>query len=359
MWIGSFAFFCAFGSLLFLHEHAFWTPDAPIWPGIATSTATQWLPFAPLTPFVFHVSARVLRVTEPMRSVLVALLVGAVATLFTLASFGVQRTLIAYGFVAPQRLDETPLVEGALDHLGRSIPFTSLHALAIVGVALLAAHRRRERREAVLAERMRTDLIAARLSALKSQLEPHFLFNTLHAVGIAARTDPTSATRMTTLLGDLLRSHLDERDTQEVALEHEVARLDPYLEIQKIRFGDRIVIDVDIEAGVRGARVPSQALLPLVENAIRHGIERCPGTRRIEIRARRDGDRLTLGVDDDGEDPPAAADLVEGIGIGNTRRRIDALYGTAGELTLERRQGGGASVRLKIPFAQIEEGTSE
>ncbi|MFN2433141.1 MAG: sensor histidine kinase [Gemmatimonadota bacterium] len=201
------------------------------------------------------------------------------------------------------------------------------------------------------AARVETRLAQARVQLLKMQLQPHFLFNTLHAISALVRDEATAARRMLSRLGDLLRLTLDHDGRATVSLTEELEMLEAYLEIQLARFPDRLVVDWDVAADALAAKVPNMLLQPIVENAVRHGIGRRNGEGRIEVRARRRQGRLELQVRDNGAGLPGGTRrLKEGIGLANTRARLRELYGPDHRLDLVNAEGGGLSVRLEIPF---------
>ncbi len=204
----------------------------------------------------------------------------------------------------------------------------------------------REWRTAELEKR----LVQARLSALQSQLNPHFLFNTLHTISALMHKDVEAADRMVMKLSELLRLALDNTDTHEVPLRQELDFLDRYLEIEQTRFRDRLAVVREIEPGTLEAHVPNLVLQPLVENAIRHGLERHARPGRITLRAlRRDG-QLELNVEDNGGGLPEGGATRTGIGLSNTRNRLEQLYGEAQKFELQNVRGGGLLARVIIPF---------
>lgn len=195
---------------------------------------------------------------------------------------------------------------------------------------------------------LRAQLAEARLDALRTQLDPHFLFNTLNAVSALVERDPRGVRRMISLLGELLRHTLDGAREQEVPLAQEMRVVERYLEIMQIRFEGRLELAVHAGPAVGEALVPSLVLQPLVENALRHGIDRSTGTGRVEITAdERDG-RLVLRVRDHGPGlSPAAA---EGVGVRNTRARLEQLYGDAQSFALTPAEGGGTVAEVTLPY---------
>src|SRR5690348_15417278 len=199
---------------------------------------------------------------------------------------------------------------------------------------------------------LESELNRSKLDALRSQLRPHFLFNTLNAIsGLVPQGD--TAHRMLLRLSSLLRRSLDE-DAHEVPLQTELAFLNDYLDIQRLRFGDQLVIDVDMEPGALGARVPAFLLQPLLENAIEYG-ESDDGHTRIRLSARRDGDRLVIRVEDDGPGVAMVSPVREGVGLGNSRARLRHLYGSRATVELSSQRDGsrlrGTTVVIRLPWA--------
>ncbi len=231
----------------------------------------------------------------------------------------------------------------------------------ILGIAAAFRTARRARERELDASRLRARLVEARLQALKAQVHPHFLFNTLHAISALVPSDPPAAERMISRLSDLLRVTLDRADTQEVPLREEVDVLRLYLEIMAMRFGDRLAADLSIAPETEDALVPAFVLQPLVENAIRHGIMPRAGGGRVAVAARREGGRLVLDVDDDGPGFAARPSGRPGSGFGlqNTRERLTRLYGGRQSLAAGDSPSGGARVRVDIPFHVAPPGGAE
>ena len=191
------------------------------------------------------------------------------------------------------------------------------------------------------------------------QLHPHFLFNALHTISELIHRDPHAADRMVARLGDLLRLALEREAAQEVPLRQELEFLQKYLEIERTRFHDRLTVEVNVEPQVLDARVPSMILQPLVENAIKHGVTPRPEAGRVEVSAERDGRVLRIAVRDDGVGLPEgwqSGGLREGIGLRNTRRRLEQLYDGQQRFELRNRAGGGVEALLAIPFRIGDDG---
>lgn len=210
-------------------------------------------------------------------------------------------------------------------------------------------------------ERMEHSFVEARLNALRTQLDPHFLFNALNTISSHVERDPKLTRRMIEHLGDLLRLSLESKDKQEVPLFEELAFLEHYLAIQKIRFGAQLRVVIEIAPSLRHARVPSLVIQPLVENAIRHGISRRASGGTITVRATAVGDRLEIRVLDDGVGLPMNWALEGkgdnkgsssgGLGLSITRERIAGLHpnGTS-RFSVANRPEGGVAVEIDLPL---------
>jgi sensor histidine kinase YesM len=186
------------------------------------------------------------------------------------------------------------------------------------------------------------------------QLNPHFLFNTLNAVSSLMLTDVSAANKMLTRLADLLRLTLDSSHEQEVPLQKEIEFLQRYLDIEQIRFGQRLQLKMELEPSTLEAAVPNLILQPLVENAVRYAIEPQENAGHIEIRSRRDNGRLVLQISDNGPGLPAELPSEhtgrERIGLNNTRERLRKLYGENQRFDLSGNAMGGLTAKLSIPF---------
>jgi sensor histidine kinase YesM len=182
------------------------------------------------------------------------------------------------------------------------------------------------------------------------QLNPHFLFNTLNAIASLMHKDVKLADRMITRLADLLRYALESTDAHEVPLRQELSFLERYLEIEKTRFGSRLTVRMEIPEQALDALVPNLILQPLVENAIKHGIERRSKPGLIELRAVCEDQCLRLTLTDNGPGLPAQPSARKGIGVANTRARLAELYGAAHTFELRDAEGGGVVVEVTLPL---------
>jgi sensor histidine kinase YesM len=211
-------------------------------------------------------------------------------------------------------------------------------------------------------ERLEHSFSEARLNALRMQLDPHFLFNALNTISSHVERDPKLTRRMIEHLGDLLRMSLESKDRQEVPLAEELAFLEHYLEIQKIRFGEQLRVVMDVAPEVKYAAVPSMFIQPLVENAIRHGISRRASGGTIVVRAKPLGDRLEIRVIDDGVGLPLGWKIeeAEGLGLSITRQRIAGLHPHgASRFVVKNRKEGGTEVEVSLPLRLVGDEKSE
>lgn len=236
--------------------------------------------------------------------------------------------------------------------------FEVLSYWAAVGAAFVAVYygRYRDRelvaaRLAAQAEALERGMAEARLQALQMELNPHFIFNVLNTIsGLVRSGESDAAVGMLARLGELLRSSLNEERSPEVSLSRELTLLDPYLDIERTRFRDRLTVDTTVEPNLENALVPTLILQPLVENAVRHGVAKSRGPARISIAAHREGSDLVLRVGDSGNGGGPRAAFREGIGLSNTRTRLGELYGSRGSLDISNHADGGTSVTVRLPL---------
>ena len=325
----------------------------------------QWYTWAALAPLVFRLAERY-PIQPPLRlrglgrqllaSVGVTLLahvIGAfVSTAFEPSTFGQQ-----FWFYLS--------MHSATGLFTYWVLFAIQHALHF--------HAEKTRRE-VEASQLAAELAQSRLQALKSQLQPHFLFNTLHAIVTLLDEDTLSAEDMLLRLSDLLRAFLEDYDGQEITLRRELALLDLYLGIQRIRFKDRLTTQVYVSPETLDCAVPSLILQPIVENAIRHGIGKRVGSDCIEIETRREDGSLCIDVRNrnssiDSSTPDSRLDNIasdakiesegyvagHGIGLSNTRLRLKELYGDEAQIRLDMIWSQGVACRIRLPFRELEE----
>lgn len=224
--------------------------------------------------------------------------------------------------------------------------------LMVIGLSHGIDYYRKYRERELRASQLETRLAQAQLDALRMQLHPHFLFNTLNSISVLMSEDVTAARRMLTRLSDLLRASLDNAATHEVSLREELEFLNNYLDIEQTRFHDRLTVRMNVEPAALSASVPYLILQPLVENAIRHGIAPRAEKGLIDISAVRDNGRVQLKVCDNGRGlgSHGGRELVKGIGLSNTQARLQQLYGSDHSFEMKDAAGGGLEVTISIPF---------
>jgi signal transduction histidine kinase len=220
----------------------------------------------------------------------------------------------------------------------------------VLGFAHALDFYRKYRERELRASHLEAQLAVAQLQVLKMQLQPHFLFNTLHAISALMHKDVDLADHMVARLGELLRTTLDNAGTQEVSLRQELDFIQPYLEIEQARLGPRLTVRIDADPAVMDARVPNLLLQPLVENAVRHGIAAQTGPGVIEIRACRECDLLKLTIRDNGRG--LSSNYREGVGVSNTRARLHQLYGAAQRFEMHNHPTGGLLVTVALPYRE-------
>jgi len=261
---------------------------------------------------------------------------------------------------------ESGSAASASDAIRRLLPVSTFYALisfylpTILAVHAILFFRNYTSEESKNAE-LKAQLSNAELTALKMQLHPHFLFNSLHAISSLIMIDPARANRMVALLGDFLRLTLEHSGEQLVSLEEELNFLRCYLEIEETRFEDRLAVNFDIDDDVLGVAVPHLILQPLAENAVKHGIapHSSPGT--IDITARRSGNEVHVRIIDSGSGghgDAARGRAGSGVGIANVRSRLERIYGADARLTIEEESPRGCRAELTVPIAKPAEGRS-
>jgi sensor histidine kinase YesM len=306
-----------------------------------------------LTPFILYLARRFpLERRRWLKSVLVHLAASASFALLQLGIYVLAALLV--GLYSGQQ----PFLASFRNLLIASIHFDLLTYWAIIGLSHALDYYRKYRERELRASQLETTLAQAQLDALRMQLHPHFLFNTLNSISVLMAEDTKAARRMLTRLSDLLRASLENKGTHEVTLKEELEFLESYLEIEQTRFQDRLTVRLDVEPKALDACVPNLILQPLVENAIRHGIAPRAAPGLVEIRARRENGMVQLEVCDNGAGLGTAQpeSLMKGIGLSNTRARLEQLYGASHRFELHDREGGGLKVMIEIPFRRPADG---
>lgn len=311
-------------------------PIEPLWLIVAYGAA-EWYPWAILAPFI---DRRVRRSRPTQRADWMKVL-GGHLTLW--AGFALTHSV----FLTVVTKAIFPASSGSRRMASQLVPDAVLY-VAITTAFSIAETRRRQSEEA---QGLRAEVAEARLDALRQQLNPHFLFNTLNHIVMQLRSrDVEPAERMLLSLSDLLRDVLRER-AQLIPLRDEVRMVERYLEIERERFGDRLEAEVTFEPRVLDAQVPSLILQPLLENAMRHGVSDADGRCRLWLSARAHGDRLMIEVRDAGPGIRTLASTAPGgVGLTNTAERLRYLYGADHAFTLRTLEEGGLLVSIDLPF---------
>lgn len=319
----------------------------------------EWLLYALLSPAVFALARRRPLTRTSIGAALPVLLLGWLAfhlasqLLYTLGDVTLQ---IEADPAWPRQFWPTLAI-----YLSKKAAFTLIVFAGMITVAHLGRLMRTVRDREREAAQLEAALTRSRLEVLRGQLQPHFLFNTLNTVASLVHDDPEAAERVLAQLGDLLRLSLQSGDAGEVTLARELDFLERYVEIQRVRFADRLTVHLDIAPDARRALVPTFLLQPLVENAIRHGIEPRAAAGTVTVRAVRDGDCLRLAVTDDGvgigpDGTNGRGTNGHGVGLANTRQRLEQLHGAAQAMAVEPAEGGGTTVRITIPWREAGDG---
>jgi two-component system LytT family sensor kinase len=309
-----------------------------------------WLPWALATPLIIGLARRYPVIRPRAR--------GVAAHLAALAAVSV--TAVAWSAALQVIFD--PWVHRRpptfWDTLGTTLVFQALNCLAayalILTITYLVDSRDKVARQQTEAARLNEALSNAQLAALRRQMEPHFMFNALNSIaGLVRDNRNEAAVGMIVGLSEFLRRATDDSHRAQVTLAEEVEYLQRYVDIQKVRFGERLRVSVDIPSDLLEARTPGLLLQPLVENAIKHGIAKRVAGGTIRVTGVRSEGRLRLGVHDDGpglpEDWPAKT---SGVGLANLRSRLQILYGEAAELLIGPAEDGGVQVLVTLPLAE-------
>jgi len=315
--------------------------------------APQWFGWAALTPAIIALGERY-PLRPPIRAT--SVFVHAGASLIAGLLLAIADALVN-AWVRPS---PTSLIATTRNWFLGGLPATTLVYFAIVVASYAwrssARLRRREREAAVLEAQLRD----AQLSALRMQLQPHFLFNSLNAVMALVRDhDADRAIRALSLLSDVLRATVNAGDAHETTLGSEIDFVTRYLGIEQVRFGDRLRVVIDVPPELETARVPVFILQPFVENALKHGVLRAREGNEIAISARADETSLVLEVRDDGRGLASSTGSASGVGIANARRRLERMYGSASGLTVrDAPEGAGVEVRITMPLTRTSAETT-
>ena len=304
--------------------------------------------FAFLTPFAIVVARRFRLTRDRWIKPLIALIVG--FGLFSLAWSVLRVTFFPIHITKTGQL-VPPSLTVLQDFWVSNFEDALWMYFPIVCITYAVLYYRDSRQRQLTESQLQTQLAKAQLSLLQAQLHPHFLFNTLHAISTLMNRDVTAARSMIVRLSDLLRLAMQSVQVQEVTLKRELEFVDNYLEIEKIRFQDRLTVQLEIAPETLDALVPNLLLQPLVENAVRYGVAMQPGRGWVRIASRRENAKLVIEIDDSG--PGISLESLpqkEGVGLSNTRSRLARLYGGEQKLELTNRPERGLRVSVVIPF---------
>jgi two-component system LytT family sensor kinase len=277
----------------------------------------------------------------------------------------VAGALIAVGWSVSAYYINLAIIPGwRPEGVGRMVSTTSMTTwffyTGLICLAHTVTYAREYRAREVKALRAAQLTTEAQLEALKMQLDPHFLFNALNSISTLMHRDVKAANETLVLVSEMLQRNLKTARTQQVTVAEEVETAELFVEIEKVRFQDRLSVVWSVEPEVEDALVPHMLLQPIIDNSLRHGIQAKAGRGRIEVSARRNGERLDIEVRDDGRGLSASGgDSGFGIGLSVTRERLSKLYGRNHSFTLQDAPGGGALVRISIPYVRSEQDSSQ
>jgi two-component system LytT family sensor kinase len=244
--------------------------------------------------------------------------------------------------------DERPYLKTSIMLMKSGLFFRYLTYAFLLATSYSIDYYRHYRERELRTSRLEAKLVEAQLQSLKSQIHPHFLFNTLNAISSLMHKNVEAADEAISRLADLLRATLEMNGAQEVTLRQELDLLKQYIEIEKLRLGERLIVEIDVQKEAEEAMVPNLVLQPIVENAIRYGVATQSRTGKVTVSACSVGKRLEMRVSDDG--PGLPEHFEEGIGIGNTRARLRQLYGMNQSFLMTEGSPGGLCVTLQIPL---------
>lgn len=358
-WLYFLLFWFVVGTLSALHWELFYYRTNPYdWWQLWRVKVALWYVWGLLTPTILWIGWKwQLRRNAIVRRLAMLLPISVVVTMVYLLLYAL---LIWINSSTVHVIQGTTLTDMFQFTMGVHSTWYFLAFWATIGVENAVIYYRRFHERELLASQLETQLAAAHLAALRNQLQPHFLFNTLHSIlALVRQHDDASAVRMLTALSDLLRNVLEHVQRQTVPLRDEVALLRQYIAIEQVRFSDRLSVTWAIDDDALEATVPSFVMQPLAENAIRHGIEKHPGPGCIDVAARRDNGHLCLSMTDNGVGIPADGEnaITNGHGLGDMRARLNILYPGAYSLDIASDGASGTTVSLRIPWRVRPHGT--
>ncbi len=330
-------------------EHPVSLADLALW------AITEVITWAALSPAILWLARRYRIGRTSWRRAVGVLAVAGVAFVFLQPAVQIAVGRVLFGAASP----ESGFAEMYRFSCVRKFPINLLLYWMIVGLSHGIEYYKRYRDRELRATQLEARLVQSQLATLKMQLHPPFLCNTLNSISALIDENPRAASRMVARVGEFLRLTLETSGAEDASFDEELRFLRTYLEIEQIRFEDRLTVRYDIDPETLGARIPSLLMQPIVENAIKHGVAKCDDGGHIEIRARRRDERLEIDVSDNGPglgagDGAASSDE-RGVGLANTRARLGNLYETGYSFELTNAPDGGTLVRLVLPFAAYED----
>jgi two-component system, LytTR family, sensor kinase len=306
--------------------------------------ASEWIFLGALTPITYYFAKRFPLERAKWRSMLGAHLVGALGLCIGWASLGMLLALLLHRHPA-----EGPPFRAYLSWILVTVPWSVFMYFTVLGCLYAFSYFVEMKEKESHASRLAAQLAEARLGALRMQLNPHFLFNSLNTLLVLVRENNTAAaSQILELLGDVLRQALRSDQRHEAPLAEELQFLEQYLAIEQVRFADRLSVRWSIEDRARTSLVPGFIMQPIVENALKHGIARRADAGQVEISARVRDVHLELAVRDDGVGMGASS--AEGVGLSNTKERLHMMYGSDASIIIRTPASGGTEVVLRIPF---------
>jgi hypothetical protein len=318
--------------------------------GAVVFAGAAWLAFGALTPITYMLARRYPLRREAIGCTIAAHLAGALVMCLCWTSAGVLSSLLLARGPA-----QVSFFRYYLGSLLTNLSLCVFLYFAVLGCIYAFSYYREVREREAQQARLTAQLAEARLGALRMQLNPHFLFNSLNAITVLVRDHNTrDASRMLELLSGLLRQVFQSEKRQELKLDEEIRFIEQYLAIEEVRFSDRLQVRWCIEPAVRQALVPEFILQPLVENAVRHGVAKLSEAGMIELTARESDGDLVLSVRDNGPGYRPASDA--GVGLANTRARVKTLFGKAGDLHVVNAEGGGTIATVRFPLRKRVDG---
>jgi two-component system, LytTR family, sensor kinase len=322
------------------------------WVRLFGTLVVAWLPWALATPWVIHLTRRYPAFQVPAAKN-ISVHVGAVTTI-CLAAAAWEAALTFFLDPWSQTKPMDPYITLWLSKFCYGLLSSVIVYGFIAAMTMVADSRERMARQLTETARLNEQLSSARLGALRQQMEPHFMFNTLNAIaGLVRDQRNDAAVGMIVGLSDFLRRAADDSNRPLVELAEEVEYLKRYLEIQQVRFAERLQVQLDFPPGLLRASVPNLILQPLVENAIKHGIAKRAKGGTIRVAGARDNDQIRLSVFNDGPNLPAAWDAkCGGIGLSNLRARLEILYGSGFKLDLRNLSAGGVEALVLLPLKE-------